>query len=466
MPKFITPANLRGGALLTALFAILLLAAAPDTAEASRFLEGAALVLMLVAATMAAGAIGLSVRSSRAPAYAPDLTHHDPETGVRSSFPIPPTRGDIPRFSIPAPPELTPPTLTLPPLPQPPLLVNVDAAGPEGDRAAVAVRQGGELTDVVDLPPGWTAIAPYPGKVDLHDESGLIKATLRQSDGRFVDWAGNPVSNWLGEIAAKAARESADPAATTHANPPDFTQEARNSAIPADSMPTGAAVRSTAYLDLLRNAPPRAARARAVLDERQHMEAAYIADRSDRLLCDAPALTDLQREVLQGAATGAEGAARKLVDAALTRLADFRPALLAGPDAEHTISLQRAIAVAADVKAEAGSCLTIAGRALDMLIDENQKLRKVAVQQIGMAVAAQRELNAESVDVEGAIPDDAPTVRITTTDHASGDYVPPQRRQLQALGREFVLAQLLELGWLQELPGGYVWDMQLPTGNG
>src|SRR5690606_41263065 len=121
---------------------------------------------------------------------------------------------------------------------------------------------------------------------------------------------------------------SEDPGATLQATHPNFTKEARNGAMLADSAPTGAAVRGAAYLDLLRNAPPRAALARAVLDERQRMEAAYMADQSNRLLGDATSLTGLQREILQGAASGAEARARKVLDSALIRMADFRPPLL------------------------------------------------------------------------------------------------------------------------------------------
>lgn len=568
MPSWITPRVLRLSSVYLALAAVLLLMFAAAAGEYGRFLEGAALAMLVLAAGAGGVGIVLAARFSRARAPAPDPTPYtDPVTGVRTSWP-PITRrqpsaerraGTIadslvlpPNWSVvPSDPWGPNPGRTelrdaehrivgwlrpsdgrwvcvdgetlladtlgnLPqkgpeeaPQPQEPLVVRVI------DGRMVTVRRAGVLTDALPLPAGWhlASVAAH-GRTwyELYDDDRKV-GRLRDRDGRWVtpDPAESLLSNWLGNLppkgpgGGKPGHESEDPGATTHATRPDFTQEARNGAIPADSAPTGAAVRGAAYLDLLRNAPPRAARASAVLDERQRMEAAYMADQSDRLLGDATSLTGLQREILQGAASGAEARARKVLDSALIRMADFRPPLLelAAPDEPGT---QRAIAVAADVKAEAGACLAIAGRALDELIDENHKLRKVAVQQIGMAVAARRTLNVETVVVKGAEPDNTaapgfrtsigpngetvvhddepplPRVRVYRDRHgelrevpaeglsaevdASGNYVPPQRRQLQALGREFVLAQLLELGWLRELPGGYVWDMGLPEDRG
>src|SRR5690606_19371071 len=343
-----------------ALAAVLLLMFAAAAGEYGRFLEGAALAMLVLAAGAGGVGIVLAARFSRARAPAPDPTPYtDPVTGVRTSWP-PITR-----------------------------------------RQPSAERRAGTIADSLVLPPNWSVVpsdpwGPNPGRTELRDAEHRIVGWLRPSDGRWVCVEGETLlADTLGNLPPKGpgggrpGHESEDPGATTHATRPDFTQEARNGAIPADSAPTVAATRGAAYLDLLRNAPPRAALARAVLDERQRMEAAYMADQSNRLLGDATSLTGLQREILQGAASGAEARARKVLDSALIRMADFRPPLLelAAPDEPGT---QRAIAVAADVKAEAGACLAIAGRALDELIDENHKLRKVAVQQIGMAVAARR----------------------------------------------------------------------------
>lgn len=485
MPNIITRTTCYGGALALLLLALVFLFFAPESGPTARFLEGAALWLLVGGGGLIAVGELLTSRISRAGACERE-TPAEVQGGVAADAP---------------------------------LVVGIDRAVEDGDRSVAVVRRGGVITDALVLPPNWSVVpsdpwGPNPGRTELRDAGQRIMGWLRPSDGRWVDVDGETLlSEWLGNLPPRGpgggeaipklregeaydlvnggiVNESAIPGAEGAASAPELTQEARSGPSAAMSMHVAAPLMSPGAEAGI---PTKAERARLRDDAFSRIRSEHWAETADRVLDESRALlTDVQRALLEGARdrTLTRETVRAQVERVENALAHHcDPGMAQLPhDAMENPTTARAIYAVGGMRIEAVKAVRALGAVACELAGELERVRGVAVSQIAMATSARRALSLEVIGVEGALPDDAevqldsegnviphrPLVYTTRggelrevpvgqltgySDGESGNYVPPQREELRVLGKAFVLDQLLALGWVKEAPSGYYWPI-------